>query len=551
MSQAAYDYIVVGAGTAGCLLVNRLSANKSKRVLLLEAGGSDDYIWIRIPVGYLYCIGNPRTDWLFNTEAEPGLNGRKIRYPRGKVMGGCSSINGMIYMRGQSTDYDSWEALGNSGWSWADVLPYFKKHEDHQSFEFNRSPEFAQLHGQGGEWRVEKQRLSWRVLDAWRAAAFENGIPSIEDFNGGDNFGCAYFDVNQRSGVRWNATRAFIDSVADRENLTIVRQATVSELIFAESPAPDGRPQVAGVVYRCGDDFVEASINIERGGEVILCAGGIGTPQILERSGIGRGDVLSSVGVPVRAVVRGVGENFQDHLQLRTIFKVSGVPTLNKMANSLLGKAKIGLQYALFKTGPMTMAPSQLGAFTRSDPSQLRPNIQYHVQPLSLEKFGEPLHSFSAITASVCNLRPFSRGSTHIKNRDLTSAPSIAPNYLSDSRDLAIAADSIRVTRNIMAAQALAGFSPIEYLPGPKVQSQEDLEQAAREIGTTIFHPVGTAKMGPSSDRNSVVDAQLRMHHVAGLRIADASVMPLITSGNTNSPTLMIAERAADFISAR
>jgi choline dehydrogenase len=536
-----FDYIVVGAGTAGCLLANRLSSNKSKRVLLLEAGGSDDYVWIRIPVGYLYCIGNPRTDWLFNSEAEPGLNGRKIRYPRGKVMGGCSSINGMIYMRGQAQDYNGWEALGNQGWSWADVLPAFKQHEDHYLAGPSSTAQVNEIHSSGGEWRVEQQRLSWQVLDAWRQAAAQSGIPAVDDFNGGNNFGCSYFDVNQKAGVRWNAARAFIEPIRQRPNLTIVRSALVSELLFADQPATDGKPRVAGVVYRQGDEFVEAMIDIAQGGEVVLAAGAIGTPQILERSGIGRPDVLGSLGINVRSAERGVGENLQDHLQLRTIFKVSGVPTLNKMANSWIGKARMGLEYALFKTGPMTMAPSQLGAFAKSDSSQQRANIQYHVQPLSLDKFGEPLHSFSAITASVCNLQPFSRGSTHIRSRELTAAPSIAPNYLSDARDLAVAADSIRVTRKIMSAQAL---------PGPKVQTQEELEQAAREIGTTIFHPVGTAKMGPVSDRNSVVDAQLRMHRVAGLRIADASIMPLITSGNTNSPTLMIAERAASWMLA-
>ncbi len=548
MSASVFDYIVVGGGTAGCLLANRLSVNKSKRVLLLEAGGSDDYIWIRIPVGYLYCTGNPRTDWMFNTEAEPGLNGRKIRYPRGKVMGGCSSINGMIYMRGQAQDYDAWEALGNTGWSWANVLPYFLKHEDHQLAQDGVGAAFLEMHGRGGEWRVEKQRVSWKILDAWRAAASQVGIPSVDDFNTGNNFGCGYFDVNQKAGVRWNAARAFIEPVKSRPNLTIIRDAVVGELLFADRAAADGRPQVNGVIYRQGDEYFEASIDVSRGGEVVLAAGGIGTPQILERSGIGRTDVLKNLGISVRMAERGVGENLQDHLQLRTIYKVSNVPTLNKMANSWIGKARMGLEYALFKSGPMTMSPSQLGAFTKSDANQLRPNIQYHVQPLSLDKFGEPLHSFPAIMASVCNLQPFSRGSSHIRSREITAAPSIAPNYLSDVRDLAVAADSIRVTRQIMAAHALAEFKPTEYLPGPSVQTQEDLERAARDIGTTIFHPVGTVKMGPESDRNAVLDARLRPHRIAGLRVADASVMPLITSGNTNSPTLMVAERAAEWI---
>lgn len=539
-----FDYIVVGAGTAGCLLANRLSADPSKRVLLLEAGGSDNYHWIKIPVGYLYCIGNPRTDWLFKTDSETGLNGRSLRYPRGRVLGGCSSINGMIYMRGQSQDYEAWVEAGNAGWGWNEVLPYFLKHEDHY-----RAALGDPLHRAGGEWRVDKQRLHWEILDAWREAAAEVGIPKTEDFNLGDNFGCGYFEVNQRDGVRWNASRAFLDSVRSRPNLEIWTQAVVDRLVLEADPT-DAKPLVVRGVSVSVKGAPSQELLIRAGGEVLLAAGAIGSPQILELSGVGRSDVLAAAGVPVLLEESGVGENLQDHLQLRTIYKVQGAKTLNTLANSWFGKLQIALEYAVRRSGPMSMAPSQLGAFAKSGPEQTRANVQYHVQPLSLNQFGEPLHGFPAMTASVCNLRPSSRGSTHIHSASSTTAPSIRPNYLSTEADLKVAADSIRLTRSIMAAPALARYRPEEFLPGAKVQSEEELVDAARNIGTTIFHPVGTAKMGSESDPMSVVDSQGRAHRIRGLRIADASVMPTITSGNTNSPTLMIAEKIAEAIVA-
>lgn len=523
-----YDYVIVGAGPAGCLLANRLSLNPSHRVLLLEAGGQDNYAWIHVPVGYLYCIGNPRTDWCFKTEAEPGLNGRALNYPRGKVLGGCSSINGMIYMRGQSRDYDGWAAQGNVGWSWQDVLPIFKRSESHYAGD-------SELHGAQGEWRVEEQRLSWTLLDAFREAAAQTGIASISDFNGGDNEGCSYFQVNQRRGVRWNASKAFLRPIAQRPNLTVMTHAEVSRIEFENGRA-------SGVLAQVGQQ--ERRLRARR--EIILCCGSIGSPMVLQRSGIGPRPLLEKLGIEVRRELPGVGANLQDHLQLRLIYKVSNGHTLNQMAGSLWGKMNMGLRYALNRSGPLAMAPSQLGAFARSGPEQATPNLEYHVQPLSLERFGEPLHRFPAFTASVCDLRPQSRGSVEIRSPLADAAPLIKPNYLSHETDLRVAADAIRLTRRIAAAPALASFDPVEYLPGASLQTEEELRQAASSIGTTIFHPVGTCKMGQG--RDAVVDERLRVHGVVGLRVVDASIMPTIISGNTCSPTVMIAEKAAQMI---
>jgi choline dehydrogenase len=537
MSDTDFDYVIIGGGTAGCLLANRLSANPQRRVLLIEAGRRDDYHWIHIPVGYLYCIGNPRTDWLYSTEADAGLNGRKLRYPRGKALGGCSSINGMIYMRGQSRDYDQWAQLtGDASWTWDNSLPHFKKHEDYYKGA-------DAVHGAGGEWRVERQRLRWDILDAFAQAAQQAGIPHSEDFNRGDNEGVGYFQVNQKNGWRWNTAKAFLRPTCyGRPNFEMWTSAQVVRLLFDRQD--DGTPRCTGVQVWDGQQMV----TVNAGREVLLCAGSIGSPQLLQLSGFGPADLLGQFGIPVVKDLPGVGANLQDHLQIRAVFKVKGVSTLNTLANNWWGKAKIGLEYALKRTGPMSMAPSQLGAFTRSSPDMPYPNIEYHVQPLSLDAFGEPLHAFNAFTASVCNLNPTSRGQVRIRSNRFEEAPLIAPNYLSTPEDRKVAADSLRVTRRIAAQPALAQFEPIEWRPGTRYQSDEELARLAGDIATTIFHPVGTTKMGRDDDPMAVLDSRMRVRGTSGLRVVDAGAMPTITSGNTNSPVLMMAEKAAEWI---
>jgi choline dehydrogenase len=554
MSALNFDHIVIGAGTAGCLLANRLSADPSRRVLLIEAGRKDNYHWIHIPVGYLYCIGNPRTDWLFQTEPDAGLNGRQLRYPRGKTLGGCSSINGMIYMRGQERDYDQWAQItGDTNWTWDNCLPDFMAHEDHYRLDARLDGQPAgasgdaafvalhgnRRHGSTGEWRIEKQRLRWDVLDAFAQAAQQAGIPATTDFNSGNNEGVGYFEVNQKSGWRWNASKAFLRPALQRPNLTVWTQAAVQRLSLERQT--DGTLRCTGAeVLRDGQ-----RLQVKASREVVLSAGSIGSPQLLQVSGIGPGALLQQHGIEVQHELPGVGANLQDHLQIRSVYKVTGVTTLNTLARSLWGEARIGLEYAFKRSGPMSMAPSQLGAFTRSSPDQPYPNIEYHVQPLSLDAFGEPLHSFPAFTASVCNLNPTSRGHVRIKSPDAAVAPAIAPCYLSTPEDRQVAADSLRVTRRIVSQPALAGYKPVEFKPGVQFQTDEELARVAGDIASTIFHPVGTTRMGRTDDPMAVVDSRLRVRGVAGLRVVDAGVMPTITSGNTNSPTLMLAEKAA------
>jgi choline dehydrogenase len=526
--EGEFDYIVVGAGTAGCIVANRLSADSRNRVLLLEAGGTDNWIWFHIPVGYLFAIGNPRSDWMFKTEAEAGLNGRALAYPRGKVIGGSLAINAMITMRGQAADYDHWRQLGLDGWGWDDVLPAFRSLEDHFLGESDH-------HGTGGGWRVEAPRLSWKILDAVAQAATQMGVPATGDFNTGDNEGVGYFHVNQRRGRRWSSARGFLKPALARPNLRLETKVLVDKLIVANN-------KVVGVRFTQGGQSVEARAK----GEVVLCAGSIGSTQILHRSGIGPHEWLAPLGIETVLDRQGVGKNLQDHLQQRAIYKVEGIATLNEAYHSLIGRALMGLDYAVRRRGPLTMAPSQLGIFMRSSADHERANIQFHVQPLSLDRFGEPLHRFPAITVAACNLQPTSRGTVRIASSAINEAPRIAPNYLATAEDKTVAADAIRVTRRLMRQPALAPYHPQEFLPGPAIGDDEaSLARAAGDIGTTIFHPVGTAKMGLASDPTAVTDARLRVHGIAALRVIDASVMPTITSGNTNMPTAMIAEKGA------
>lgn len=524
-----YDYIVAGAGSAGCILANRLSTDPAKRVLLLEAGGRDWYPWVHVPVGYFKTLHNPITDWSYKTEPDPGLNGRAIDWPRGKTLGGSSSINGLLYIRGQREDYDHWRQLGNAGWSYDDVLPYFIRSEDQQ----NGSDQF---HGSGGGLSVQNMRAKRDICEALIAAAEEVGVPRNDDFNGAEQEGAGYFQQTARNGRRCSTAVGFLNPVKSRPNLDIVTHALVEKVQINKGRATGITISVKGASH---------TYELKPGGEVILSAGTIGSPQILQLSGIGPGELLQDLEIPVIKDLTGVGENLQDHLQIRTVFEVN-VPTFNEEINSFLGRMKIGMQYVFTRGGPMSMGASQVCIFTRSRPGLDTPDIQYHFQPLSADKPGIEMHPFPGITLSVCQLRPESKGRIQIKSPDPRAYPAIHPNYLATPTDQRTAVDSLKFTRRLVDTTALKPYVVREHLPGSGIETDEELLDSARNIAHTIYHPTSTCKMGP--DAMSVVDERLRVHGIVGLRVVDASIMPAIVSGNTNAPTIMIAEKASDMI---
>jgi choline dehydrogenase len=527
VGQTDYDYIIVGAGSAGCVLANRLSANPGHRVLLLEAGGSDLNPWIHIPVGYFKTMHNPATDWCYLTEPDKGIADRRLQWPRGKVLGGSSSLNGLLYVRGQAQDYDRWAELGNQGWSFADVLPYFKKSEDQE-----RGADA--YHGAGGPQKVSDLRLRRPIADLFIQAARQVGIPFNPDYNGADQEGVGYFQQTAYKGFRWSTAKSFLRPARKRKNLTVITRAQTTRVTF------DGQ-RATGVEYQHKGQKRQAYAACE----VLLSAGAINSPQLLQLSGVGAKALLGKLDIPLVHDLPGVGENLQDHLQIRLVYKTSQ-RTLNDEVNNWWKRAWVGIRYALTRTGPLTLAASQVAIFTRSNPAVERPDIQFHFQPLSADKPGEGAHKFSAFTSSVCQLRPYSRGNVLIKSKDPFIYPAIFPNYLSDKRDQQVVIDAIKVARSISQAPALQPHIKDEYVPGWQYQTDAELLQAAREYSQTIYHPVGTCKMG--SDAMAVVDEKLRVQGVQGLRVVDASIMPEIVSGNTNAPTIMIAEKAADMI---
>ncbi len=531
--KAGFDYIIIGAGSAGCVLANRLTGDGRKRVLLLEAGGRDINPWIHVPVGYFKTMHNPNTDWCYKTEPDAGLNGRSIDWPRGKTLGGSSSINGLIYIRGQHQDYDHWRQLGNTGWSYTDVLPYFKRSEHQERGE-------DQFHGINGELWVTNIRARRDVCDAFIAAAVELGIPRTDDFNGQRQEGAGYFQLTSRKGLRCSAATAFLNPAKGRRNLEIITHAHVESLLFNNTDDP---LKVTGVRYSVQRRPQEACL--QPGGELILSAGAIGSPQILQLSGIGPGDLLHEHGIEVRKDMPGVGENLQDHLQIRMIYEVN-VPTLNDEINNFFRRMLIGMDYVSRRKGPMAMGASQVCIFCKTRGELETPDIQFHFQPLSADKPGIEMHRFSGITSSVCQLRPESRGRIIIQSPDPHVYPKIQPNYLSDPLDRETAIRAMRLSRRLVKTRALSPFIVAERIPGERTETDEDLLEAARNISQTIYHPTSTCKMG--REPLAVVDERLRVHGVRGLRVADASIMPTICSGNTNAPVIMIGEKASDMI---
>lgn len=527
--EKAYDYIVIGAGSAGCVMANRLSEDSDKTVLLLEAGGKDSNPWIHVPIGYFKTMHNPKTDWCYMTEPDPGINGRQLQWPRGKVLGGSSSLNGLLYVRGQKEDYDGWAALGNKGWSYDEVLPYFKKSE-------NQERGADKYHGVGGPLAVSNIRIKREICDKFISAAEQTGIPRNDDSNGESQEGVGYFQLTiNRNGTRCSTAVGFLRPALKRNNLTAVTKAQVDRIEFEGNRATGVTFTVKGIKH-----------TVQCNGEVVLSAGAINSPQILMLSGIGAKDELAKHNIKQVKELPGVGKNLQDHLQIRTIYKVNKPITLNDEVNNPIRKVLMGMEYALFRTGPLTMAASQVCIFTKTDKSMQRPDIQYHLQPLSADKPADGTHRFSAFTASVCQLRPTSTGRIELKSADPKEYPAIHPNYLATEEDQKTAIESIKVTRNIINAPALAPLIQEEHEPGVQHQTDAELLEYARNRATTIYHPTGTCKMG--HDDLAVVDDRLRVHGIEGLRVVDCSIMPVIVSGNTNAPAIMIAEKASDMI---
>ena len=527
LDGAEFDYVVIGAGSAGCVLANRLSADPSRRVLLIEAGPRDNYLWIHIPVGYFKTMHNPRTDWCMTTEPDPGLNGRRLQWPRGRVLGGSSSINGLLYIRGQPEDYDQWRQLGCTGWSYDDVLPFFRRSEDQERGE-------SRFHGVGGPLSVSNMRVERDVCDAYIAAAEEIGIPRNDDFNGATQEGAGYFQLTARNGRRCSAAVAYLNPAKRRPNLRIATGALVHRIVVEDGRATGVELSADGATQR-----------VRAAGEVLLSAGALNSPHLLELSGVGRGEVLQDIGVPVVQELPGVGENLQDHLQARSVYKCSR-PTLNDEVNHPVRKVMIGLEYMLRRRGPMSMGASQACIFARTHPSMETPDVQFHIQPLSADKPGDGLHRYSAFTASVCQLRPESRGRVVTRSSDPRQAVAIHPNYLATLTDQRCIVDGMKLARRLAATRALSPFIVEELVPGPSVRTDEELLESARDTATTIYHPVGTCRMGTGP--GAVVDARLRVRGVRGLRVVDASIMPTLVSGNTNAPAIMIGEKAASMV---
>ena len=530
-----FDYIIIGAGSAGCVLANRLSENPKNKVLLLEAGGKDNYPWIHIPVGYYKTMHNPKVDWCFRTEKDETMNNRSIRYPRGKTLGGSSSINGLLWIRGQSNDYDNWRQQGNKGWGWDDVLPYFIKSENNELGK-------GKFHSDEGPIMVANKKIKLKMLDEFINAAEEKGIPKVNDFNTGDNFGVGFFQFTTTFNklglkLRYSAAKGYLNPAKKRSNLKIITNAHVQKINFEGKKA-------SGIEYFLGENLSKISANKE----VILCAGSIGSPHILQVSGIGDGDKLSKIGIDLIKNLKGVGKNLQDHLMFRPVYKVKNLKSLNKKINSLFGKFLIGLEYIFNQSGPMTMGASQVCGFAKSDSSRETPNLQFHVQPISTDILGATkLHDFDGITPTVANIRPTSRGEINIVSKSIKDNPRIKMNYLSTDDDRYVAAQGLKLVRKIMLdTETFKKYEPEEYRPGAHIKDDEELVKAGSDYAQTIFHPVGTCKMG--QDENSVVNDRLKVHGVENLRVVDASIMPNITSGNTNAPTIMIAEKASDMI---